>query len=113
MILTDRQIREAQARGDIVIDPFEESQVQPATYDLRIGNQGATTSSKRKIDIQKDGYLLLAPGDFGVVMVYEEIRLGAQHTARFGLRSKYARKGLIATTGPQLIPDIMASSSLA
>ena len=104
MILTDRQIRETRQRGEIAIEPFEESQVQPATYDLRVGAHGATTSTKRKIDIEKEGYLLLAPGDFGVVMVYEEIRLGPQHAARFGLRSKYARKGLIATTGPQLDP---------
>lgn len=34
----------------------------------------------------------------------EELRLGAQYVGRFGLRSKYARKGLIATTGPQIDP---------
>ena len=34
----------------------------------------------------------------------EEIKLNAQHTGRFGLRSKYARKGLLATTGPQVDP---------
>jgi hypothetical protein len=34
----------------------------------------------------------------------EEVRLGPQYVARFGLRSKYARKGLIATTGPQIDP---------
>ncbi|GAH79448.1 unnamed protein product, partial [marine sediment metagenome] len=31
-------------------------------------------------------------------------RLNPQHVGRFGLRSKYARKGLIATTGPQIDP---------
>ena len=34
----------------------------------------------------------------------ERLRLSAQHVGRFGLRSKYARKGLIATTGPQIDP---------
>jgi len=33
MILTDRQIIEAHRKGDISIEPFEESQVQGATYD--------------------------------------------------------------------------------
>jgi len=47
---------------------------------------------------------LLAPGDFGVVEVLEELKLSTSHVGRFGLRSKYARKGLIATTGTQIDP---------
>lgn len=104
MVLTDQQIRETCKKGDIFIEPFSEKQVQPATYDLRVGNQGATTTSKRMVDIKETGYLLLAPGDFGVVTVLEEIRMSSQYAGRFGLRSKYARKGLIATTGPQIDP---------
>jgi dCTP deaminase len=104
MILTDRQIQEAVAKGDILIEPFDKGQVQAASYDLRVGEQGATTSAKKKINIKQDGYILLSPGDFGVVCVLEEIKLGPQYAARFGLRSKYARKGIIATTGPQIDP---------
>jgi dCTP deaminase len=104
MILTAQQISEAYQRGDIVINPFEEEQVQAATYDLRVGEQGATTGTKKIVNIRELGYLLIQPGDFGVVTVLEEIRLGPQYAGRFGLRSKYARKGLIATTGPQIHP---------
>ncbi len=104
MILTDRRIRETCEAGDIVIDPFDADQVQSATYDLRVGGQGATASAKKLVNIKEEGYLSLAPGDFGVITVFEEIKLDAQHVARFGLRSKYARKGLIATTGPQIDP---------
>lgn len=104
MILTDNQIREAVRRGDILIDPFDDKQVQPASYDFRVGDQGATTSSKKKLDLKTEGYLLVQPGDFAVVLVHEYIRLGAQFVARIGLRSKYARKGLVATTGPQIDP---------
>jgi dCTP deaminase len=104
MILNNDQIIEAHKKGEIVIEPFSEDQVQAATYDLRIGEQGATTSSKKILNIRETGYLLLQPGDFGVVTVLEIIRLGPQFAARFGLRSKFARKGLIATTGPQIDP---------
>lgn len=104
MILNAQQISETCRKGDIVINPFEESQVQAATYDLRVGGQGATTSTKKIVNIKEVGYLLLQPGDFGVVNVLEEIRFGAQYAGRFGLRSKYARKGLSATTGPQIDP---------
>jgi dCTP deaminase len=104
MILTAQQISEAYRRGDLVINPFEEEQIQGATYDLRVGEQGATTSAKRLVNIRETGYLLLQPGDFGVITVLEEVRLGPQYAGRFGLRSKYARKGIIATTGPQIDP---------
>ena len=104
MILNNKQIEEAYQKGEIVINPFDEKQIQAASYDFRLGEQGATTTSKKIINIKQNGYLLIQPGDFGVVMVLEEIRLGPQYAARFGLRSKYARKGLIATTGPQIDP---------
>jgi len=104
MILTAKQISEACQQGNIVIDPFDEEQVQAATYDLRVGEQGATTTTKKIVNIKETGYLLLQPGDFGVITVLEEIRFGLQYTGRFGLRSKYARKGLIATTGHQIDP---------
>jgi dCTP deaminase len=104
MILTAQQITEAYRQGSIVVDPFDENQVQGATYDLRVGEQGASTSTKKIINIRETGYLLLQPGDFAVVTVLEELRLGPQYAGRFGLRSKYARKGIIATTGPQIDP---------
>lgn len=104
MILNNKQIEEAYKKGDILINPFDEGQVQAATYDFRVGDQGATTSSKKIVNIREAGYLLLQPGDFGVITILEEVRLGPQYVARFGLRSKYARKGLIATTGPQIDP---------
>jgi dCTP deaminase len=104
MILTDRQIKEAVAAGDIAISPFDERQVQAASLDLRVGEEGATTKTKKRINIREHGFLLLEPGDFGVISIFEELRLGPQHVGRIGLRSKYARKGLIATTGPQIDP---------
>lgn len=104
MILTDNKIREAVKKEDIFIEPFEEKQLQPATYDLRMGEQGATTSTKKIINVRETGFLLLKPGDFAIITVFEKLHLTTQYAARFGLRSKYTRKGLIATTGPQIDP---------
>lgn len=102
MILTDHQIVAAYKQGDIVIEPFDEHQVQAAIYDLRIGEQGATTTSKKVVNIKEAGFITIQPGDFAVITVDEILRLGPQYVGRFGLRSKFARKGLIATTGPQV-----------
>src|SRR5713226_1448421 len=104
MILTHDQIIQAYKNHDILIEPFDEQQIQAASYDLRVGDKGGTTSSKKVTSIKEQDYLTLEPGDFAIVTVFEELRLGAQYAARFGLRSKHARKGLIATTGPQIDP---------
>ena len=104
MILTDKQIQAAIKAGKIEIEPFDENQVQAASIDLRVGEFGATTKTKQKVDIKSKGFLMLEPGDFGVVECMEVIKFDDQHAGRIGLRSKYARKGIIATTGPQIDP---------
>ena len=104
MILSAQQIEEAHRAGDIAITPFDERQVQAASYDLRVGPQGATTSTKQIVNVEERGYLPVEPGDFAVLSVLEEIKLGNQYAGRIGLRSKWARKGLVATTGPQIDP---------
>jgi len=109
MILTDNQIRQAIAAGKIVIEPFDERQIQPASIDLRVGAEGATTKTKQKVDIKTRGFITLEPGDFGVILIMESIKFDNQHAGRIGLRSKFARKGLIATTGPQIDPGFHGS----
>jgi dCTP deaminase len=104
MILNNDQILAAYKNGDITIDPFDEEQLQPASYDLRVGEQGATTSSKHLVNIREQGFMILRPGDFGVVTTHEVLRLKPQFVGRIGLRSKYARKGIVAITGPQIDP---------
>lgn len=104
MILPAQQIVAHYKKGDILIAPFDEDQVQAASYDLRVGEQGATTTGRKLVNIKEVGYLAIEPGDFAILITLEELKLGPQYSARFGLRSKYARKGLIATTGPQVDP---------
>lgn len=113
MILTDEEIKAALGSGDIVIaapgESYDESQIQPASIDLRIGDEAATTKSKAKINIAERGLITLEPGDFGMLAILEHIKFGPQYVGRLGLRSKWARKGLIATAGPQIDPGFEGS----
>ena len=104
VILTDSDILHATEKDSVGIDPFLERQVQPASYDLRIGKQAITSSCRSLIDIERNGFFELTPGDFAIVTTREKLKFDLSHTARIGLRSKYARKGIIATTGPQVDP---------
>ena len=63
MILTNKQIEETYRRGEILIEPFEQRQVEAATYDLRVGSQGVTTTSKKVVDIKEHGFIVISPGD--------------------------------------------------
>ncbi|MYA15345.1 MAG: dCTP deaminase [Gammaproteobacteria bacterium] len=106
MVLTDQDIREevTSPDGGIVIAPFDPDAVQPASYDLRVGGQAATSESRKVTDLASEGLVEIKPGDFAVVSTLEEIRLDDQHVGRFGLTSTHARSGLIATAGPQIDP---------
>jgi len=104
MILTDRMLKEAVAEGGIKIDPFNDDQVQAATYDLRVGDEAVTTSSTEVRNLVEKGFVIFEPGDFGFVVTKEIVELSPEYVARFGLRSKFARKGLIGITGPQIDP---------
>ena len=75
MILTDRRIKAAVTKDELVIHNYSESCIQPASYDMRVGNQGFTTTSREMIDVKGRGLMILEPGDFGVVTTYEEIEL--------------------------------------
>lgn len=109
MILTDDEIRAAIKAGEITIDPFDDGQIQPASIDLRVGDEGATAEGKRKVKIDEEGLIVLEPGGFGIVALLEKIKFGPQYVGRLGLRSKHARKGLIATTGPQVDPGFQGT----
>ncbi len=104
MILTDNMISEAVSSGVVKIEPFDKEQIQPASYDLRVGPVAAVSSSHSKVNVKEKGFLEMTPGDFAIVVSEEVITMDNQHTGRFGLRSKWARKGLIATAGPQIDP---------
>ena len=78
MILTDELITEANSEGWVRIEPFEPDQIQPASYDLRIGPEAVTSSSGEKINVREKGFIELAPSDFAIVVSEEKISLDKQ-----------------------------------
>ncbi len=105
MILSNKDILNTCKNGSsIVIEPFFEELLQPASYDLRVGDQAASSAKKEVLDLTKTAFIEIMPGDFVIMLTHEKLALDLQHTARFGLTSSYARKGLLATVGPQVDP---------
>lgn len=104
MILVDKEIKKAVNNSEIEISDFSEKCLQPASYDLRVGEEGFVLSAGRKVNIKNEGALEIQPGDLAIVMTHEKLRLPTNMVGRFGLRSAYARMGLLATAGPQVDP---------
>lgn len=104
MILTDQQIKEAVGKGELGIGDFSEDCVEPASYDIRVGEFAYTSTTRSMINLAEKGLVILEPGDFGVILTLEEIRMPVNMVARFGLKSSFARKGMFASTGPQIDP---------
>ena len=107
MILVDSQIKELVDSNELGIKHFSEKYLQPATYDLRIGPSiylpGENPEKAISIS-QNGGFHKLAPYQNVVLMTYETLRIPEKIAGRFGLKSGYTRRGLIASAGPQVDP---------
>lgn len=116
--LTDRQIKNIIASGDLVIDPFDEKLIQPATLDLRahhklLASPLGENHLGRVIDLRDEinGYQIM-PGQMVAILSFEYLELPFNISGRFGIRSFFARKGLNAFGGIQIDPGFKGRLSL-
>jgi dCTP deaminase len=87
-----------------VIDPFDEKFLEPATYDLRVGDRAAVSTASRPIDLTKDEWLILEPGAMAILQSREILTLSRQIAGRIGPKTALLRHGILAATGPQIDP---------
>jgi dCTP deaminase len=116
VILSDGTIRRLLASGDIKIDPLEDSQIQPASVDLRLGtsfrllvNHTATCIDPfdsapdltREIVVPDGDPFVLHPGEFVLGTTVETLSLPDNLVARVDGKSSLGRWGLLihATAG--------------
>jgi dCTP deaminase len=106
MILVDHQIRDRVADHSLQITNFDDASVQPASYDLRIGpNIYAPPSPEQPYDLSKNGGAYrLPPYGTAVLETLENLHMPNNVIGRIGLKSGFARRGMIASVGPQIDP---------
>jgi dCTP deaminase len=103
--MSDREIKEALERGDLVIKEFDEKQVNPASYDARLGDQTFKTRPERGlVRSSSKGVIIIEVGEFAILTTHEHFKIPNNMAGQIGLRSHYARKGLILLSGPQIDP---------
>ncbi len=108
MFLADRDIKKRIEEGSIIIDPYDESQLQSAAYDLRLFDKFRVFKShithidvKEEHEITKlvpvaaDGSFILHPRQFVLASTMETITIPNDLVGVLEGRSSLARLGLI------------------
>jgi deoxycytidine triphosphate deaminase len=119
-ILTDGEIKEAIAKGEVEIGPFDEEHgLQPASYDMRLGKRAIITKSVsleelrgkvqkeevKEVNVEKEESITIPGGAFALVSTLERIRLGNNYAGHIGMRTYYTRKGIVILSGLQIDPN--------
>ncbi len=116
VILSDRSIREALARGRILIDPLDDSAVQPSSVDMHVDHffrvfrndttpvidpKEAQEDLTELVEIPDGKSFILHPGEFVLASTLERVRLPDDLAARLDGKSSLGRLGLLthATAG--------------
>ncbi len=110
MILSDRSIREAIADGRIVIEPFDDSCVQPSSVDLHLDHRFLVfrnhtmghidvrqdlTDLTEQVEVIGDEPFILHPGEFVLGSTSERVALPDDLVARLEGKSSLGRLGLL------------------
>ena len=110
MVLSDRTIKEELAKGRIVIEPLDPSDIQPASVDLHLDKKLLVFRNTRQpyIDVRKDlpdlteieeipddTPFILHPGEFVLASTMESVTLPDDVVARLEGKSSLGRIGLL------------------
>ena len=110
VILSDRTIREQLAAGRIVIDPLDETCIQPSSIDVKVSNlfRVFRNHTAGVIDVKKDmthltelveiadgDAFMLHPGEFALGSTLERVGVPDDMVARVEGKSSLGRLGLL------------------
>jgi dCTP deaminase len=117
MILSDIDIKKMLRDGTIKIEPFEESQVGPASVDLTLSDEWyffKDEYSRKIVDLKETGFreafemkkakeITLKPGELCLGKTLERLTLPKNVMGKLEGRSRYARMGVIIHTTSALV----------
>jgi dCTP deaminase len=103
MLLTDGEIKEMMGE-EIVIEGFDDEFLQPSSYDMRIGKKALVSHSDTESDVEKNGSVVIKPGEFALLTTHEGVKLAPNITGHIGVKSYYTRKGVVLLAGLQIDP---------
>ena len=102
-ILVNHQIARAVAQSIVAIEPFVESNLQPASIDLTLDDFVITTDG-RKIDITEGQGFELKPARTVIVSTKEWVAFPSDYIGRLGGMTRLAHRGIMISHGFQIDP---------
>ena len=87
----------------VYIEDAEESNVEGASYDLRLGDEYFYGGRIKRLS-GHDPILLIEPYDYAIVTSHEVVNLSANVCGRFDLAVNLFAQGVILSNGPQIDP---------
>jgi dCTP deaminase len=99
--LSDVEIKKAIGSKDIEIEPFDEKNLEPSSYDFKIGR---ALIAGKGIAEQKDFPLYLKPGDWMEIESLEIVKISQKIGVIMGMPSGMSRKGILAFSGMHIDP---------
>lgn len=112
MIMSDRDIKKAIDTKELVITNFSVECLQPASYDMRAGKEAFSSTRKKRINLEKEGFVAISPGDLILLSTYESVETSRKIAGHIGLRSSHARLGLVSLNGPQIDPGFRGTLTI-
>lgn len=91
-----------------MIDPFDDTCLEPASYNMRLGKQYRIAGKTGLLD-DKNRYLTIRPYEVVVLSTFEKLRLPRFLIGRWSLRVSDAYEGLLWTGGAQVDPGYEGS----
>lgn len=110
MLLSDRDLRAEIDAGRIVLDPFDETMIQPSSIDVRLDRffrlfdnhkypvidpSQDQPELTRLVETDGDEPFMLHPGEFVLASTYEQVTLPDDVAARLEGKSSLGRLGLL------------------
>jgi dCTP deaminase len=95
------EIKEAIQSKDISVEPFDEKDLEPSSYDFRIGR---ALIAGRGVAEKNDFPLFLKPGDWVEIESLEIVKISQKIGVIIGMPSGMSRKGILAFSGMHIDP---------
>lgn len=109
MLMTDGEIKKAMTEGRLGIERFDEEFLQPASYDMRVGDTALRSGDDSETNLASARSIVLNAGQFALLTTYERIKMPTDMAGHIGVRSYFTRKGLILLAGLQIDPGFEGS----
>lgn len=99
-----------------LIDPFSDSNLGPASYDLTLGPEcwysgHLKDTGQAKRILARGEQLILLPNSITFVSTTERLNMPFYLTARFNLKLRFLHEGLLLGAGPQIDPGFIGRLS--